>query len=84
VIVLVGVDGAIAVGVKEDVGVGGRGDGELVRAGRAVEVGEANGEAVAAVGRQAESRRPVNINIKNRAKDREFNVLRITNILYHS
>ena len=78
---LVGVEGIVAVDVREEVGVGGKGDGVMLRARRAVEVGEGKGEEVAAVGTQAESRRPVNINIKKVVKTPEINILRITNIL---
>ena len=82
-VVLVGVEGIVAVRVREreELGVGGRGDGEIVRAGRAVEVGEGNGEDVTSVGIQAKSRRPVSINVKKILKALVISALRIINTL---
>jgi hypothetical protein len=76
--VLVAVAGIVAVGVSE--GVGGADDGEMERVGRAGKAGVGTEDAGAAIGRQAESIRQVEINIKKGIKAWVFNVLRIGNI----
>ena len=73
--VLVGVTETVTVGVRD--GVRGRGDGEIEMVGRAVEVGEGNGDSGATIGRQAESHRLVSISIKKGITAQLLSVLRI-------